>query len=161
MTDATQTDADRAFLSYFGELRRSTVANWFLAPVRAGATDPDAIVASVRARCERRVADATRWGSRDAADKGLDILGALLRHPEAARAFARWALRWEALPAAEKAALKEQRAEQGKQAWVATQQATPAQIGYLAKLGHAGPVGDRLAASKLIDELLAQRGVRS
>src|SRR5262245_1260345 len=138
MTD----DPRRAFLERFPAARRSTVANLFLHAVRRGAGDVEAVLRSVAETAVTRRLVAERYGNVDALDKARELGVALASRPDAAAAFADWCLEWERLPAAERQAIKEARAQEGIRHWMGTQPATEKQTAYLVRLGHRGPVGD-------------------
>jgi hypothetical protein len=150
MTD----DPRRAFLERFPEARRSTVANLFLNAVRRGAGDVEAVLQAVAETAIARRLVAEKYGNADALDKAREIADGLASHPDEAAAFAEWALAWEAMPAGERQAIKEERAQQGVRHWMVTQPSTERQTAFLARLGWRGPVGDRRQASDLIDRLL-------
>jgi hypothetical protein len=95
-----------------------------------------------------------RW-CRDQPERREKILSVIrtLEQPEA-RECARWYTHYERLSPEAKARLKEQRAEEGRRAWMSTQPPTDKQLAYLRSLGYAGEVPDRLRASELIDRLV-------
>lgn len=141
----------KAFLDHFEDLKRSGVTNLFLSAVRSGAQTVPGVLIAVDADLDRVLAIARQ--NRDARRLliAAEIAAALIDHVEDARAFAQHCLDWEALPPAERAALKDQRAAEGRRQWMATQPATEKQIAYLRSLGYAGAVESKAHASDLIE----------
>lgn len=154
-------DERRAFLELFDPPRRSTIVNAFLGAVRVGASDVPAVLRAVAETAVARRLVAEKHGNADALDKARELGAALASHPTEAAAFAGWCFDWERMPATERQAIKEARAQEGVRHWMATQPATEKQTAYLARLGWRGPVGDRRQASDLIDRLLAGQGAAS
>lgn len=141
-------DEDRAFLDLFPTLKRSTVANLFLGPVRRGIAHPVHVYTSVIAELAERTDRAERYGY----DTSTDALLATVRdNHDAGIAYARWCIAYEQLPPEEKKRRKQNSTAEGIGKWQEQQPATEKQIAYLARVGYTGPVHNRRHASSLID----------
>jgi hypothetical protein len=152
-------DPRRAFLARLPEDARSVAANLFLRQVRVGLTDPAEISRAVVREVQQRVHNGHRSRCDDV--KAEALLVALNTHPAEAKVFAAWCRWWELLPSTERARLKDQRSEQHRQAWLAHQPPTAAQLGLLARLGCVAEPASKGEASTLIDRLLQQRKARA
>lgn len=141
---------DRAFLEHFPAERRSFVSNWFLTEVRAGRSDPNAVVRAVRERLRLYI---NRYDS-DPAGKYCLFLDELDANPSEALRYARWSLDWERMTPEQKARHKAQRNVEGINLWMETQEPSEKQIALLTKLGHAERPASKAEASRLIDALL-------
>jgi hypothetical protein len=148
---------DRAILERLPPPERSAFKNVHLFAIRAGADTVPALRAAVEHRllCQERQGERFRdWLRQQQARRAL---AALAEYPDEARAFAEHCLRWEALPPAEKARRKAERAEPHRRDWLAAQAPTDRQRQYLRSLGFRGEVASRLEASEEIDRLLHAR----
>jgi hypothetical protein len=160
MVEVYPTDrTDRPFLNRFPSDQRSSVSNVFLESIRKyGAADSQAVVETVTSLAHERLAAAERWQLADAIGRFETLIAMLAQHPDEARIEAARAVWYENLPSTERLALKRRNAEHGRQSWMSGQAPTPKQINYLRTLGHSGePPRDRLAASRLIDQLVSLR----
>ena len=137
-------------------LKRSPVANWFHYAVRNGASTPQAVCSAVWQTVQRRA----EWSATPESRGFLLHCHEVLRSDQAgALAYARHVIEYERLPYEQRQRVKAERAVHfAKQAMVG-KPATPAQLAYLAALGHPGPVpADRAEASQLIDALRQKGG---
>lgn len=127
--------------------------SWFADGARAGLTETKTILNYVRTKTEKYLADPyltfERFRILKAFIKLLDSPGALT--------YAQHALNQQKLDPKTRLQLKEAKAEECKQSWLAQQPPTIKQINYLAVLGYRGqPPQNKLEASTLIDKLLNQ-----
>jgi hypothetical protein len=149
-------DADRAFLELFPTAERNALAQFFHQRVRGGAATPLSVTIRVAAHIGARLDQV--WG--DGVERRLQAyLDALVDHFDLALRYAQSALTWEALPAEQRARIKEGRNETFRREYMAGQPPTDKQVNYLAKLGWTGTVPEsKAAASDLIDRLQAGGG---
>ncbi len=149
--DAT-TQASKVFLDRFEQPVKSTIANLFLRPVRAGAAHyPRAVLAEVLRELHERRARAAAGGWRETLELTEMIYATIAAHEKEAIAFGAWALEWEALPPEERERRKRQRGDQYRTAYMDRQPATERQVEYLRRMGYAGPIDSKAHASSLID----------
>ena len=154
-SDREQEAARPGFLELFPQRNRSTISNVFLDVVRANRDlAPRAVLARAVGKLICDLADGYNR-ERD----GL-LLDTTRTHIIEAEAFAGWAVWWDSLPAEERDWRKSRQRRGHVEGWLRSQPATSRQLAYLRTLGHRGPVGDRAAASRLIDHLLAGGGGR-
>lgn len=142
--------AAKVWLEQFPAKRRSTLANWFHFAVRNGAVEPAAILNEVRGQARHK--HDSRWSNPDDQAFALQVATALKEDRERALAYVAFVLAYEAAPAAERAALKEQQAEAGRKAWMEQQPPTDAQRRFLVSLGCPTVPENRRQASELIEE---------
>jgi hypothetical protein len=144
------------WLSQWPANRRSTLANLFYAVIRRGETFPPAIIEAVMADIYRRLQwtsdfEKRQWWSQ--------VLNTLQDDPHAAQAYAETVCAIEALPAAEKAARKAERAKTFMATAMRGKPVTEKQLGLLRSKGYTGEIPqDRASASELIDRLLCGKG---
>jgi hypothetical protein len=145
-----------SWLAQWPANRRSTLANFFYAAVRTGVTSPPAIVAHVTRTLARQLS----WTSdTDKRQVWCQVLDALQDGPPAAQAYAAEVLAIEQLPAAEKAARKQEKSKTFVLEAMKGKEATQKQHWMLRSLGHTGELpADRAEASELIDRLLHAKG---
>jgi len=135
----------RLYLSFFPFPQRSGAANHVLGAVRAGCNEPNQVVGYCL-ECARQKLPYSEVARLYLLVYQLD--------PDAIYAGARWALWWESLSPAEKAAYRKPRQEAAQKAWMEQQPATEKQIAYLRFLGYSGPTpANRAEASRLIETL--------
>ena len=153
MSTANVTTAvSKAFLDRFDQPVKSTISNLFLRPVRAGAAHfPRAVLAEVLRELHGRRARAAAGGWRETLTLTDTILATITAHEQEAIAFGAWALEWEALPREERERQKRQKGEQYRTAHMGCQPPTEKQVGYLRRLGYAGPIDSKAHASSLVD----------
>ncbi len=151
-------EARETFLAHYPPPKRGTIANWFLAPIRERKTDdPQVVVACVLSELYRRLENA--WASEEALTDASAAVEIIQEHRDEALAFAQYYIEYEALPEAEREALKQAQREEGRNAWMAAQPPTVKQLSYLRSMGYAGvQPTSMLEASEHIDRLLAARG---
>ena len=142
------------FLLRFEPRRRSLVANLFLEPPRSGVTVPIEAGRMVLARARALAARAESYSRESRAD----VVAKIEKFPKEALDYARVQIEWESLPLEQRRAIKDQRQEAHKAAYMEGLPPTPAQLQYLRSLGHAGEApADRLEASRLIEKMKAAR----
>lgn len=153
-------EARETFLAHFPTSRRSTVANWFLDPVRRLHTnDPKCIVESVLDMLYRRLENDAPWATETYLADASAAIEIIQAHRDQALAFARYYIAYEAIPRAEREQRKAQRQQEYQAAWMDAQPPTAKQLSYLRNLGHVGsPPTSKLEASQAINQLLAARG---
>lgn len=139
----------RAFLAYFPQHQKSTVANLFLRPVRQGIASPEGVRAAVYAELRDSIDRAARYGSTNERDQG--ILDQMRRDYDGSLDFARWAIEYEKLTPTEKAAIKNGNAVNAISSVMDREDATEKQIAYLNNAGYTGPIYSKKFASSLID----------
>jgi hypothetical protein len=127
--------------------------SWFADGARAG-LEPKTIINYVRTKTEKYLTDPylsfERFRILKAFLKLLDLPGAII--------FAQHALNQQKLDPKTRFQLKEAKAKECKQSWLAQQLATTKQINYLAALGYRGqPPQNKLEASTLIDKILNEK----
>jgi hypothetical protein len=147
------TEDGRAILERFPSTRRSYVANTFLHSVRAGARTPHKVLADVEHALSETAKRSRRWGFTDTIERTESIYSILNEFHDEALAFAAWAIRWEALPPAERERQKKAKGAPHRQAWMEQQTATEKQVAYIRALGYEGPVTSKAHASTLIEQL--------
>lgn len=145
----------REWLSHFPERRRGPLANWFHYSVRRGANIARDVLMLVRG--EARLKAASRWSDEDDRAFAAEVLRWLEEDAAGARAYAEYVLRYEALPAKERQAIKGERGAHYRTEYMRNQPPTDKQLKYLSVLGHDGEVRDRAHASELIDTLSGGR----
>lgn len=141
----------KTFLDFFPEKRRSWVMQRFLARVRLGCSDPQMIVAKVWAEA---TAKAMLPGTPEEHTKYMGLCLAIKNHEGDALALGLHCLWWESLSPDERSRLRTAANDQHRAAWMQRQPAAQKQVLFLRQLGHRGPVGDRLLASKEISRRL-------
>lgn len=139
----------RAFLAYFPQQQKSHVANLFLLPVRQGHTEPVEVRAAVVDDLHHRIRRAIEFGYDAARDR--DILAIVLREPDEALDFARWAIQYERLTPAEKQRIKNNRSAEAIGVAMDREDPTEKQVAYLRRKGYNGPIDSKKFASSLID----------
>lgn len=139
----------RAFLAYFPQQQKSTVANLFLRPVRRGIASPEGVRAAVYAELRDSIDRATRYGSTNERDQG--ILDQMRRDYDGSLDFARWAIAYEKLTPAQKQAIKNGNAANAISSVMDREEPTEKQRAYLRNVGYAGPIYSKKFASSLID----------
>jgi hypothetical protein len=151
--DQRTNEDGRALLERFPGTRRSYVANTFLYAVRSGARTPGKVLADVEHELSETAKRSRRWGFTETVERTESIYSILNEYHDEALAFAAWAIRWEALPPAERERQKRAKGEVHRQAYLDTQPATDKQIAYIRALGYHGPVTSKAHASSLIEQL--------
>jgi hypothetical protein len=158
-TPTLDTEARDTFAAHFPPNKRGTIANLFLHLIRAGVTDPRQVVTDVLGELYRRLENAAPWATEQYLDDASAVATIIQEHRDEAVAFAKYYVDYEALPDVERQAMKTQRSEEHRAVWMAGQPPTAKQLGYLQKLGYAGPAPtSKQDASAQIDRLLAMRG---
>ncbi len=151
-TATPTTPASKAFLERFEQPVKSTIANLFLRPVRAGTAHyPRAVLAEVLRELQARRARAAAGGWRETLELTEMIYATIAAHEKEAIAFGAWALEWEALPPEERERRKRDRGEQYRTAHMDRQAPTDKQVEYLRRMGYDGPIDSKAFASSLID----------
>jgi hypothetical protein len=146
---------DRAFLELFAERDRTAVAQYFYQRAREGAGTPLSITIRVAAHVGARLTQA--WGDGIEHRRQQAYLDALVDHFNLALGFSQHVLKWEALPAEQREAIKSERGRVYQREAMLGQPPTEKQIGYLARLGWTGAVPEsKAAASALIDRLVSE-----
>lgn len=101
---------DRAFLDRFPQNARGTLANKFLAPIRDGVVNPQAVIVAVRAECVRTVQQTWRYRdqswSGEVAQRETRILDLITSYPDEASRLAQYYIAYESLPRGERDRLK-------------------------------------------------------
>ena len=143
----------KALLELFPNARRSYVANTFLHSVRAGARTPHKVLADVEHALSETAKRSRRWGFSETVERTESIYSILNEYHDEALAYAAWAIRWEALPPAERERQKRAKGEVHRQAYMEQQPATDKQVAYIRALGYEGPVTSKAHASSLIEQL--------
>lgn len=151
--DQGTTEDGRALLERFPGTRRSYVANTFLYAVRSGARTPAKVLADVEHELSETAIRSRRWGFTDTIERTESIYSILNEYHDEALAFAAWAIRWEALPPAERQRQKQAKGAPHRQAYMEQQPATEKQVAYIRALGYEGPVTSKAHASTLIEQL--------
>ena len=151
--DQRPTEDGRALLERFPNARRSYVANTFLYAVRAGARTPGKVLADVEHELSETAKRSRRWGFTDTVERTEMVYSILDEYHDEALAFAAWAIRWEALPPAERERQKQAKGAPHRQAYMEQQPATEKQVAYIRALGYHGPVTSKAHASTLIEQL--------
>ena len=143
-----QTLRDR-LLTHFPVNRRSTVANWFLEPIRdMNAVTPLLVVTLVIGQLRKRLT--SRWCVGEIRADIEQAIETIESHRSEALDCARYYLAYASLPEDER-----QRVKQRRQA---ERPPTDRQIAYLQALGYTGAAPATLqAASEAIDRMLAAR----
>jgi hypothetical protein len=150
-----------AFLSHFPANKKGTIANLFLSPIRRRVIVPGLVVEAVVHELYQRLENPAPWASEAYLDDAAHASQVIQDHRLEAIAFAQYYIEYEQLPYTERQALKAQRGDEHRAAWMAAQPPTEKQLGYLRKLGYAGPApASKADASAEIDRLLARRAVR-
>jgi len=139
----------RDFLNHFEVRQRGHIAHIFLEPVRAGLTDPRAIIEAVIEGLQEQSERCRWWGNDQTVERNDQIKKTIHAHPAEAVDFARWAIWWESLSDPEKRRIRAER-------WMSTQLATDKQVKYLRALDYTGDIESKLQASELIDKLLKE-----
>ncbi len=139
----------RAFLAYFPQPQKSHVANLFLLPVRQGHTNPSEVRAAVVDDLHERIRRAIAYRYDSARDR--EILAVVLREPDEALDFARWAIQYERLTPAEKQRIKNNRSAEAIGVAMDREEPTEKQVAYLRRKGYQGPIESKKFASSLID----------
>jgi acyl-CoA reductase-like NAD-dependent aldehyde dehydrogenase len=152
-TDQGAIEDGRALLERFPNARRSYVANTFLHSVRAGARTPHKVLADVEHALSETAKRSRRWGFTDTVERTETMYSILNEYHDEALAFAAWAIRWEALPPAERERQKAAKGAPHRQAYLEMQPATDKQVAYIQSLGYHGPVTSKAHASTLIEQL--------
>ncbi len=156
-----QLQASKTLLDHFGQSLRSTVANLYLRPIRAGrARDPHAVHAAVVRDLHERRAQAHRGGWRETFELADAILTTIGDHEGDALAYAAWALEWEALPPEERRRQKGERSAQHIAAVMDRQAPTEKQVAFIRKMGFTDPIDSKAFASSVIDLLTRGYEVR-
>ena len=153
ITTPSTTDHGRALLERFPNARRSYVANTFLYAVRAGARTPLQVLASVNETLRETHARSQRWSFTDTVQRTEEVMAVLVDYHDEAMAFAAWAIRWEALPPAEKERQKAAKGASHRQTYMEQQPPTDKQRAYLAVLGYTGEITSKAHASDLIHKI--------
>ncbi|MBV6417397.1 MAG: hypothetical protein CMLOHMNK_02059 [Steroidobacteraceae bacterium] len=137
------------FLEQFAPSERSAISNDFLYTIRrlGPSCTPKTVCKAVWAETK-----ATRWRSRSER-----LLSALAADPQAALDYAANRLAWEALPDADKRAVKDAKRQAGVAAWMEEQPPTEKQLAYLEGLGCRKTPSNRREASEWIDRLAQGR----
>jgi len=143
----------RALLERFPSNRRSYISNTFLYAVRSGARTPGKVLTDVEHELSETAKRSRRWGFTDTIERTESIYSILNEFHDEALAFAAWAIRWEALPPAERERQKRAKGEVHRQAYMEQQPATDKQVAYIRSLGYQGPVTSKAHASSLIEQL--------
>lgn len=150
-----------AFLQFFPQNKKGTIANLFLSPIRHRVIVPELVVTAVVHELYARLENPAPWASEVYLDDAAHAAQVIHDHRPEALAFAQYYIEYEQLPYTERQALKAERGDEHRAAWMAAQPPTEKQLGYLRKLGHAGPApASKAEASAQIDRLLARRAVR-
>jgi hypothetical protein len=151
-------DTSSSWLTQWPPERRSTIANWFFHAVRAGHTDPGAIVAAIADELRRRL----QWTANPDQRQWLrEVVHRLAADRTAAEAYARTVLEREQLPPAAKAQRKHEQARAFMLEHMRDKPVTDRQAALLRAKGYAGPwPQDRAQASQVIDQLLLTAGGR-
>jgi acyl-CoA reductase-like NAD-dependent aldehyde dehydrogenase len=152
-TQSLSTEDGRALLERFPGPRRSYVANTFLYAVRSGARTPGKVLADVEHELSETAKRSRRWNFTDTIERTESIYAILNEYHDEALAFAAWAIRWEALPPAERERQKQAKGAPHRQKYLEEQPATERQINYVRSLGYHGPVTSKAHASSLIEQL--------
>jgi hypothetical protein len=148
-----------SWLLNFAAPRRSLLANLFCGVIRRGETSPAEILAQVGIEIQRRFAWLTDPDKREFFHQVLSIIDA---DPKAVKNYTETVLAREQLPAAERVALKEERAKTFIVAAMRDKPATEKQLWLLRSKGYRGTLpADRAEASELIDALLRRTGGRN
>ncbi len=151
--DQGATEDGRALLERFIPTRRSYVANTFLYSVRSGARTPAKVLADVEHELSETAKRSRRWGFSETVERTEAVYSVLNEFHDEALAFAAWAIRWEALPPAERERQKAAKGAIHKQAYMEQQPATDKQVAYIRSLGYQGVVTSKAHASSLIEQL--------
>jgi hypothetical protein len=151
--DQRPTEDGRALLERFPNARRSYVANTVLYAVRAGALTPAEVLATVEHELSETAKRSRRWGFSETVERTEAVYSVLNEFHDEALAFAAWAIRWEALPPAERERQKKAKGAPHRQAYMEQQPATSKQVDYIRALGFHGPVTSKAHASSLIEQL--------
>jgi hypothetical protein len=151
--DQGTTEDGRALLERFPNARRSYVANTFLYSVRSGARTPAKVLADVEHELSETAKRSRRWGFTDTVERTEEVYAILNEFHDEALAFAAWAIRWEALPPAERERQKQAKGAPHRQAYMEQQPATDKQVSYIRSLGYHGAVTSKAHASTLIEQL--------
>jgi len=151
--DQGTTEDGRALLERFPGTRRSYVANTFLYSVRSGARTPAKVLADVEHELSETAKRSRRWGFSETVERTETMYSILNEYHDEALAFAAWAIRWEALPPAERQRQKQAKGAPHRQAYMEQQPATSKQVDYIRALGFHGPVTSKAHASSLIEQL--------
>ena len=140
------------FLNNFEPRERGPALNILLRAERSGAGTVDAVVETVRRRVRERFdrdgigASQLYWRLHTLEDTDL-------------QAGARFALKWESLPEAERSRIKRERSTPYIEGAMSGKPPSGAQLDFLETLRYTGPEpADRAAASALIDEALRAAG---
>lgn len=134
-------DDRRKFLEYFDPLKRATVANTFLTPIRKGMTDPDLIITEVYEKVRKDE------------DKKY-ISDTIFKYLSDAFRYVSYLFDWERLPEAERKYYKNIQAKKAVKAYMAKELPTEKQLQYLRALGYTGPAPESKAdASELISTI--------
>jgi hypothetical protein len=147
------TEDGKEFLRHFPNARRSYVSNTVLYAVRAGARTPAEVLAAVEHELSETAKRSRRWGFTDTIERTESIYATLNEFHDEALAFCAWAIRWEALPPAERERQKAAKGAPHRQAYMEQQPATDKQIAYIRSLGYQGVVTSKAHASTLIEQL--------
>jgi hypothetical protein len=151
--DQRTNDDGKALLERFPGTRRSYVANTVLYAVRAGARTPAEVLAAVEHELSETAKRSRRWEFTDTVERTEMVYSILNEYHDEALAFCAWAIRWEALPPAERERQKAAKGAIHKQAYMEQQPATSKQVAYIRALGYEGPVTSKAHASDLIDKI--------
>jgi hypothetical protein len=151
--DQRPTEDGRALLERFPNARRSYVANTFLYAVRAGARTPGKVLADVEHELSETAKRSRRWGFSETVERTETMYSILNEFHDEALAYAAWAIRWEALPPAERERQKRAKGEVHRQAYMEQQPATDKQVAYIRSFGYQGVVTSKAHASSLIEQL--------
>jgi hypothetical protein len=145
---------ERPLLHHVPIRQRGHFMNLFLAPPRAGCTNPQEVVAQVTTELQRTLQRRRPWVSEEQLEPLRQDILLVISHPGEALTLAQEAIDYVALPPREQERLKAKR----QRVSTGHLPATEKQLAYLRALGHHGPVDSRTHASQLINMLKAQKG---
>ncbi len=140
-----------SFLDHFPRHYRGRNGHLFYEAIRSGA-ETDSKVCSLVYRAVWDWLTRTE-GDPDSQQSWREFKRMLDEDSAGALAFARWCREQENADPAEREAAREKAAADGKREWMREQAPTDKQVALLKKLGHTGPISDRLEASELIEKL--------
>jgi hypothetical protein len=158
MSDLSLNTAERPLLPRIPVKRRSPVVNAFLEPIRAGVTDPQAIIDAAITILRQQISyHAQSTGTSVNPDLQATVL-AVIGHPSEARALAVDLLAYHALPREERERLKTARQAQSRQESMSSLPPTDKQLSYLRALGVTTMPANRWDASQLLDARIRKGG---